>query len=75
MACVNTDGTLTQSARSVLGAAHEPALPEEIAVQTGFPLYRIRSSLRELHAAGLLEAQLDGKYRLTTAGIERIEED
>jgi DNA-binding IclR family transcriptional regulator len=74
MACVNTDGTLTQSARSVLAAAREPALPEEIASQTGLPLYRIRSSLRELHDAGLLEAQLDGRYRLTTAGSERIEE-
>ena len=74
MACVNTDGTLTQSARSVLGAAREPALPEEIAARTGLPLYRIRSSLRELHDAGLLEAQLDGRYRLTTAGTERIEE-
>jgi len=75
MACVNTDGTLTQSARSVLGAARDPALPEEIAAQTGFPLYRIRSSLRELQDGGLLQAQLDGRYRLTTAGIERIEED
>jgi len=74
MACVNTDGTLTQSARSVLAAAREPALSEEIAGQTGLPLYRIRSSLRELHDAGLLEAQLDGRYRLTTAGSERIEE-
>ena len=75
MACVNTDGALTQSARSLLGAAREPALPEEIAAQTGLPLYRIRSSLRELREAGLIEAQLDGKYRLTTAGIERIETD
>jgi DNA-binding IclR family transcriptional regulator len=75
MACVNTDGTLTQSAQSVLGAAREPALPEEIAAQTGLPLYRIRSSLRELHNVGLIEAQLDGRYRLTTAGIERIDAD
>ena len=75
MACVNTDGTLTQSARSVLAAARDPALPEEIAAQIGLPLYRFLSSLRELHDAGLLEAQLDGKYRLTTAGIERIKED
>ena len=75
MACVNTDGTLTQSARSVLGAAREPALPEEIATLTGLPLYRIRSSLRELRDAGLVEAQLDGRYRLTTAGIERIDMD
>jgi predicted transcriptional regulator len=75
MACVNTDGTLTQSARSVLGAARKPALPEEIAAQIGLPLYRIRSSLRELRDAGLIEAQLDGKYRLTTAGIERIDAD
>lgn len=72
MACMNGDGTLTGSALTVLNAAREPALPAEIAAVTGFPLFRIRSSLRELRGAGLLQEQLDGKYRLTTAGIEHI---
>jgi hypothetical protein len=75
MACVNTDGTLTQSARSVLGAAREPVLPEEVAAQIGLPLYRVRSSLRELRDVGLVELQLDGRHRLTTAGLERIDAD
>lgn len=30
------------------------------------------AKLRELNGAGLLEEQLDGKYRLTAAGAERI---
>ena len=75
MACVNADGTLTGSAQAVLNAARESASPAEIAAATGLPLYRIRSSLRELCGAGLLEAQLDGKYRLTAAGVERVDAD
>jgi Mn-dependent DtxR family transcriptional regulator len=75
MACVNSDGTLTQSARTLLRAAVEPAAPEAIAAQTGLPLYRVRSSMRELADAGLLEAQLDGKVRLTAAGVEQLRSD
>ncbi|GAB4559102.1 MAG: hypothetical protein Kow0047_04740 [Anaerolineae bacterium] len=71
MACINPDGTLTGSARAVLRAAREPLTPAEIAQQTGLPLYRIRSSLRELVDAGLLSEQ-DGRYVLTEAGAERI---
>ncbi len=72
MACVNADGTLTKSAQAVLEALREPATPPEVAMKTGFPLYRIRSSLRELKEAGLLDEQLDGRYHLTVAGLERI---
>lgn len=72
MACVNADGTLTKSAQAVLEALREPATPAEVAAKTGFPLFRIRSSLRELKEAGLLDEMLDGRYRLTAVGLGRI---
>lgn len=72
MACVNADGTLTKSAQAVLEALRAPATPAEVAGKTGFPLFRIRSSLRELKEAGLLDEMLDGRYRLTAAGLERV---
>lgn len=67
MACINPDGTVTPSARSILHAAQQPLTPPEIAAATGLPLYRIRSSLRELVQAELLRQ--DGeRYEVTEAG-------
>ncbi len=67
MACINPDGTVTPSARSVLRAADAPRTPEELAGATGLPLYRIRSSLRELVSAGLLSEQ-ETRYVTTEKG-------
>jgi len=48
MACVNADGSLTPIAKKVLSAMLEPRNAVEISNITGVPLYRVRSSLREL---------------------------
>jgi predicted transcriptional regulator len=45
--------------------------PEEIAKDTGLPLFRVRSGLRELTQAGLA-TQKDDKYELTDKGTELI---
>ena len=66
MACVNPDGTLTPSARKILEALTSASRPEAIAVATGVPLFRVRSSLRELEAAGLVRTGPEG-YTLTNA--------
>lgn len=71
MACVSSDGTLTESARKMLGALQHPALPEEVAQATGLPLFRVRSGLRELAQAGLIEEQ-EGRYVLTEMGRQRL---
>lgn len=71
MACIAPDGTLTTQARAVLAALDHPHTPEEVAADTGLPLYRIRSSLRELVDAGLLEPE-GGAYRATATGRARI---
>jgi DNA-binding IclR family transcriptional regulator len=54
MACLNPDGTLTSSAEAILAAIQTSNRPEDIAQATGLPLYRVRSSLRELVELGLL---------------------
>lgn len=71
MACISPDGTLTAQARLVLAAFEAPSRPEDVARATDLALFRIRSSLRELVDAGLLEASGDG-YVVTGAGRERL---
>ncbi len=67
MACINPDGSATPSARSILRSAVAPHTPEELASATGLPLYRVRSSLRELVSAGLLSEQ-ETRYVTTEKG-------
>ena len=57
MACISADGTLSASGRAMLAALERPATEEEVAGVTGLPLFRVRSGLRELVAAGLVSQQ------------------
>jgi predicted transcriptional regulator len=45
--------------------------PEEIARDTGLPLFRVRSGLRELTQAGLAD-QKEDRYKLSEKGAELI---
>ncbi len=72
MACVNPDGTVAPVARAVLLALRTHTIPDELAGPVRIPLYRVRSSLRELLQAGLVEER-DGRYALTAAGRDRID--
>jgi predicted transcriptional regulator len=45
--------------------------PEEIARDTGLPLFRVRSGLRELVQAGLA-AQKEDSYKLSETGAKLI---
>lgn len=62
MACITADGTLTASGHAMLAAVRQPASAEEVAAATGLPLYRVRSGLRELAAAGRVTLD-DGRYQ------------
>lgn len=73
MACINPDGTLTPSAKVVLSALSSPRILEDVAKSTDLPLFRIRSSIREMLEAGLVE-QKEGKYAATKVGREKIKE-
>lgn len=71
MACVNPDGTITESAKALLRAIKNPLAPEEISKQIGQPLFKVRSSLREMTTAGLVQQQ-DDKFVITEKGKEKI---
>lgn len=71
MACINPDGSLSWSAKLILEAMQEPTTLEDVAKQVKLPLFRVRSSVREISGAGLV-AEADGKYTTTEAGLERI---
>lgn len=67
MGCINAEGTLIASATKLLCAMQSPISLEEVARQSELPLYRLRSSMRELLQAGLVEEK-DGTYVVTAAG-------
>jgi hypothetical protein len=72
MACINPDGTLSVVAHRVLSALTRPATAAALAHASGFPLYRVRGTVRETQAAGLIEP-VEGGYRLTDKGREVLE--
>ncbi len=71
MACVNPDGTLSPSAKQLLGILESPLAPEAIAQEVGQPLFKVRSSLREMADAGLI-AEQNGSFQVTDAGRKAI---
>ena len=65
MPCVSPDGKPTKSGMATLSAIKDGALTaEDVTEKTGQPLFKVRSGLRELAKAGLVE-QKDENYKLT----------
>ena len=73
MACLNADGTVTESGRAMLLGLKTPASAETLASATGLPLFRVRSGLREMSQAGLV-VDLEGAYRVTERGLALVKE-
>jgi predicted transcriptional regulator len=71
MACINPDGTLSESAKALLSNISDPLSPEEISKKVGQPLFKVRSSLREMTDAELVREE-GGKYGITEKGKEKI---
>jgi hypothetical protein len=72
MACVSPDGKPTESGTKMLRALQlGPKSPEEVARETGLPLFRVRSGLRELTQAGLA-IEKDSKHELAEQGAKFI---
>ena len=68
MPCVGPDGKPTESGIAMLGALKAgKTSPEDISAATGRPLYRVRSGLRDLVAAGLA-SESGESYALTKEG-------
>ncbi len=71
MSCINSDGTLTKTAEKVISGMQKPSKDAEIAAQIEFPVYLVRSSLRQLIELGLVNEE-DGQYALTELGHEKL---
>jgi predicted transcriptional regulator len=71
MACINPDGTITETGKALLRILQEPLTPEEISQKSGQPLFKIRSSLREMAGAGLVREERD-KYVAAEEGKKKI---
>ena len=72
MACIDSDGTLTITAKFLLKQLNqEPLPPEDIAKALGEPLFKTRGNLREIMGAGLIGEE-DGLFHLTELGKERL---
>lgn len=73
MPCVTADGKPTPTAKLVLESLRARALtPEELAEATHLPLFRIRSSLREIVQAGWVQENQE-RYQATQEGLKKIE--
>lgn len=72
MACINEDGTLTSSAKAVISALSSPITLEEVVQSTELPFFKIRSSIREMLEAGLVEEK-EGKYVATGSARAKVE--
>lgn len=73
MPCLNSDGTLVPTAQSVMHTVQKYGTAEEIFKHIQLPLYRVRSSLRELTELGFINEE-DGKYVITAEGRKRLEQ-
>jgi len=70
--CVSSDGKPTKSGMATLSAVKNGALTAKaVSEQTGQPLFKVRSGLRELAKAGLIE-QKDENYKLTSRAEQLI---
>jgi len=71
MACINADGTISGSAKELLNLISNPYSAEEIAAKLTRPLFKVRSSLRELEEAGFVQKSED-KYVVSEKGKEKL---
>jgi len=73
MPCISSDGSLSAAAKKVMAAMENPTTLEAVAASSGLPLYQIRSSVRELVEAGLVEVHGD-HYVMTEDGRRKLAE-
>lgn len=72
MACVSPDGRPTESGANMLRALQVGTKSaEEVAGETGLPLFRVRGGLRDLAQAGLAQAEAEG-FRISSKGVELL---
>lgn len=71
MACIDDKGNLTQSAKKLLTAIREEALSiDEISTKTALPLFKVRSSMRDMKRMGFVLEEA-GLYKMNPK-IEKL---
>ena len=73
MACLPSDDILGSTGVSVLLTLTIATNLEDVAQQTGLPLFRVRGTVRRLLEAGLTN-QVGQMFEITPAGIETLEQ-
>ncbi len=69
MPCIDESGNLTESATALLKALIDNSLTsKEISSKIGVPIFKVRSSIRELVEAELL-VEVGEKYEITDKGL------
>ncbi len=71
MACIGSQGELTESARKMLTALGKPGTAEDVAARAGLPLFRVCGGLREISEAGLVGLN-GGAYLPTQHGLDLL---
>lgn len=59
MACVNDNQTVTATMQAILQALDAPATAEQLAEKTALPLFKVRSTLRELNQRNMVKQNGD----------------
>ena len=72
MVCLPSEDVLLSSGVPVLHVLANPATLEDVAKETGLPLFRVRGTVRRLLEAGLTH-QVGHMYQTTPEGIETLE--
>ncbi len=72
MACIGSQGGLTESAHKMLSSLDQPSTAEDVAARTSLPLFRVRAGLREMMEANLVEME-QSLYRLTESGRSALQ--
>jgi hypothetical protein len=72
MGCIDAKGNVTRSGELILLALMGPSQIEAAAKESGQPLFKVRSAVREFSDAGFVKA-VTGGFQITPQGIKKLE--
>jgi predicted transcriptional regulator len=71
MGCINPDNSLSETAKKLLQIVRVSASVEQIAKELDLPIFKIRSSIREMTKAGLI-TEMNEQYVISEKGKELL---
>ncbi len=72
MGCIDVKGNITRSGELILLALMGPSRIEAAARESGQPLFKVRSTVREFSDAGFVKL-VAGGFQITPQGIKKLE--